>query len=49
MRYDMNSMSVCFKPEILFSLTARSLAPKRSDTTHISGMRHIAYQIRAGS
>ena len=31
MRYDVDSMSVCFNPEILFSLTVRSTAPKRSD------------------
>ena len=41
MRYDVNSMSVCFNPEILFSLTVRSTAPKRSDETYISGLHHI--------
>lgn len=41
MRYDVNSMSVCFNPEILFSLTVRSTAPKRSDKTYFSVLRHI--------
>jgi hypothetical protein len=40
MRYDGNSMSVCFNPEILFSLTVRSTAPKRSDESYFSGLRH---------
>jgi len=31
MRYDVNSMSGCFNSEILFSLTVRSTAPRRSD------------------
>jgi len=41
MRYDGNSMSVCFNPEILFSLTVRSTAPKRSDRSNISVLHHI--------
>ncbi len=41
MRYDGNSMSVCFNPEILFSLTVRSTAPKRSDSGNFSGLRHV--------
>lgn len=41
MRYDGDSMSVCFNPEILFSLTIRSTAPKRSDESHFSGLRHV--------
>ncbi|BAS07900.1 hypothetical protein AHiyo4_13220 [Arthrobacter sp. Hiyo4] len=45
----MNSMSVCFNPEILFSLTVRSTAPKRSDRTNTSGLQHIRYHIGAGS
>lgn len=42
MRYDGDSMSVCFNPEILFSLTIRSTAPKRSDTSYFSGLRHVS-------
>ncbi len=45
MRYDVDSMSVCFNPEILFSLTVRSTAPKRSDRTNISGLQHIGCHI----
>jgi hypothetical protein len=41
MRYDGDSMSVCFNPEILFSLTIRSTAPKRSDNSYFSGLCHI--------
>ncbi len=48
MRYDVKSMSVCFNPEILFSLTVRSTAPKHSDRPNISGLRHIRYHIGAG-
>lgn len=49
MRYGVDSMSVCFNPEILFSLTVRSTAPKRSDETNISVLQHIGYHIGAGS
>jgi len=42
MRYDGDSMSVSFNPEILISLTIRSTAPKRSDTSYFSGLRRLA-------
>ncbi|MDQ0770086.1 hypothetical protein QF031_002835 [Pseudarthrobacter defluvii] len=34
-------MSVRFGAEILFSLKARSTAPKRTDGTYFSGLRHV--------